>query len=59
MKQQINFTADFKHLCLGRAVPYEGNKGIKEMAEEVVNQTWHLIKNCGRLTVRVSKPPIL
>lgn len=36
------------------------NKGLKEMAGEVVNQTFvHLINGCGRLTVRASKPPLL
>lgn len=36
------------------------NMGLKEMAGEVVNQTFvHLINNCGRLTVRASKPPLL
>jgi len=36
------------------------NKGLKEMAGEVVNQTFvHLINSCGRLTVRASKPPLL
>jgi len=36
------------------------NKGLKEMAGEVVNQTFvHLINSSGRLTVRASKPPLL
>jgi hypothetical protein len=36
------------------------NKGLKEMAGEVVNQTVVLLINsCGRLTVRASKPPLL
>jgi hypothetical protein len=36
------------------------NTGLKEMAGEVVNQTFvHLINSCGRLTVRASKPPLL
>jgi len=36
------------------------NKGLKEMAGDVVNQTFmHLINSCGRLTVRASKPPLL
>jgi len=36
------------------------NKGLKEMAGEVVNQTFvHLINSCGRLTVCASKPPLL
>ena len=36
------------------------NKGLKEMAGEVVNQTFVLlITSCGRLTVRASKPPLL
>ena len=36
------------------------NKGLKEMAGEVVNQTFvHLIKSSGRLTVCASKPPLL
>jgi hypothetical protein len=36
------------------------NKGLKEMAGEVVNQTFVLLINgCGRLTVRASKPPLL
>jgi hypothetical protein len=36
------------------------NKGLKEMAGEVVNQTFvHLINSCGRLTVRAPKPPLL
>lgn len=37
-----------------------GNKGLKEMAGEVVNQTFvHPITSCGRLTVCASKPPLL
>ncbi len=37
-----------------------GNKSLKEMAGEVVNQTFELLINCcGRLTVRASKPPLL
>jgi len=37
-----------------------GNKGLKEMAGEVVNQTFvHLINSCNRLTVPASKPPLL
>lgn len=36
------------------------NKGLKEMAGEVVNQTFVLLINsCGRLTVRAFKPPLL
>ncbi len=36
------------------------NKGLKEMAGEVVNQTFgHLINSSGRLTVHASKPPLL
>lgn len=36
------------------------NKGLKEMAGEVVNQTFvYLINSCGRLTVRASIPPLL
>ena len=36
------------------------NNGLKEMAGEVVNQTFvHLINSCGRLTVCASKPPLL
>jgi|GEM_PF-1487807 len=36
------------------------NKGLKEMAGEVVNQTFvHLINSYGRLTVCASKPPLL
>ena len=36
------------------------NKGLKEMAGEVVNQTFVLlIKSSGRLTVRAFKPPLL
>ncbi|HOZ96405.1 MAG TPA: hypothetical protein PLS07_04865 [Niabella sp.] len=36
------------------------NKGLKEMAGEVVNQTFvHIINSCGRLTVCASKPPLL
>ncbi|MBK6915412.1 MAG: hypothetical protein IPH11_17745 [Ignavibacteriales bacterium] len=36
------------------------NKGLKEMAGEVVNQTFVLLINsCGRLTVRASNPPLL
>lgn len=36
------------------------NKGLKEMAGEVVNQTFVLSTYiCGRLTVRASKPPLL
>lgn len=36
------------------------NKGLKEMAGEVVNQTFVLSAYiCGRLTVRASKPPLL
>lgn len=36
------------------------NKGLKEMAGEVANQTFvHLINSSGRLTVRASKPPLL
>lgn len=36
------------------------NKGLKEMAGEVVNQIFvHLINSSGRLTVRASKPPLL
>lgn len=36
------------------------NKGLKEMAGEVVNQTFvHLINSNGRLTVCASKPPLL
>ena len=37
-----------------------GNKGLKEMAGEVVNQTFVLLINSsGRLTVCASKPPLL
>ncbi|MES1181692.1 MAG: hypothetical protein ABUL44_02760 [Flavobacterium sp.] len=36
------------------------NMGLKEMAGDVVNQTFVLSTNsCGRLTVRASKPPLL
>lgn len=36
------------------------NKGLKEMAGDVLNQTVVLSTNfCGRLTVRASKPPLL
>jgi hypothetical protein len=36
------------------------NKGLKEMAGEVVNQTFVLLINSsGKLTVRASKPPLL
>lgn len=36
------------------------NKGLKEMAGEVVNQTFVLSTYiCGRLTVRASNPPLL
>jgi hypothetical protein len=36
------------------------NKGLKEMAGDVVKQTFVLSINfCGRLKVRASKPPLL
>lgn len=36
------------------------NKGLNEMAGEVINQTLvHLINSCGRWTVCGSKPPLL
>ena len=36
------------------------NKGLKEMAREVVNQSFVLLINSsGWLTVRASKPPLL
>ena len=39
---------------------HAGNSGLKEMAGEVVNQTFVLLINsCGRLIVRASKPPLL
>lgn len=35
------------------------NKGLKEMAGDVDNQTFvHLINSSGKLTVRASKPPL-
>lgn len=35
------------------------NKGLKEMAGEVVNQTFVLLVNsCGKLIVRASQPPL-
>ena len=44
----------------GRKEERTDNKGLKEMAGEVVNQTFvHLINSCGRLTVCASKPPLL
>lgn len=56
----INSCANFKQLCLERAVPHAANKGLKEMAGEVVNQTFvHLINSYSRFTVRASKPPLL
>jgi hypothetical protein len=43
-----------------RRVEYSHNKGLKEMAGDVVKQTFvHLINSCGRLTVCASKPPLL
>jgi hypothetical protein len=49
---------DTTHLQTDRRA--SANKGLKEMAGEVVNQTFvHLINSCGMLTVRASKPPLL
>ncbi|MFN0188142.1 MAG: hypothetical protein ACKVQV_05520 [Bacteroidia bacterium] len=49
---------DTAHLRTDRRAT--ANKGLKEMAVEVVNQTFVLLINCcGRLTVRASKPPLL
>jgi len=45
--------------CVRRSKP-AANKGLKEMAGEVVNQTVVLTTNfCGRLTVPASNPPLL
>lgn len=48
-----------RHSFVNR-VAHAGNKGLKEMAGEVVNQTFvYLINSSGRLTVCASKPPLL
>ena len=53
-------TAKFETTRLRMNIRTADNKGLKEMAGEVVNKTFvHLIKSCGRLTVRASKPPLL
>ncbi len=47
-----NFSANFELDNFELKVPHAGNKGLKEMADEVVNQTFvHLINSCGRLSV--------
>ena len=52
--------ASLKRHSFGRTEARTDNKGLKEMAGEVVNQTFVLLINSsGRLTVRASKPPLL
>jgi hypothetical protein len=59
-QQETTFGADFKKFCLERTVARTHNKGLKEMAGEVVNQTFVIsINSRGRLTVCASKPPLL
>lgn len=49
-----------EQLCFVGTAAHAGNKGLKEMAGEVVNQTFvHLVNSSGRLTVSASKPPLL
>lgn len=56
----ISSCADFGLERFVGTVPHAANKGLKEMAGKVVNQTFVLLINsCGRLTVRASKPPLL
>lgn len=55
-----NSCSNFQLYSFVGTVPHAANKGLKEMAGEVVNQTFvHLIISCGRLTVCASKPPLL
>ena len=57
---QALIRADFKPNSIRRTDSPADNKGLKEMAGDVVNQTFVLLINCcGRLTVRASKPPLL
>ncbi len=53
-------TTNLNHPNSKSAVARTHNKGLKEMAGEVVIQTFvYLINSCGRLTVCASKPPLL
>jgi hypothetical protein len=53
-------TANIEQHSFVERVARTHNKGLKEMAGEVVNQTVVLSTNFyGRLTVRASKPPLL
>jgi hypothetical protein len=52
--------ANLTRHTIGRKEERTDNKGLKEMAGSVVNQTFVLSTNfCGRLIVRASKPPLL
>ena len=51
---------EHEQYCFGRTAAHAGNMGLKEIAGEVVNQTFvHSINCCGRLTVHTIKPPLL
>lgn len=53
-------TANLTRHYFGRTEARTDNKGFKEMAGEVLNQTVVLLIKCsGRLTVCASKPPLL
>ena len=53
-------TANLTRHHFGRTEARTDNKGFKEMAGEVLNQTVVLLIKCsGRLTVCASKPPLL
>jgi hypothetical protein len=55
-----NSPANFWQTNSEGAAAHADNKGLKEMAGEVANQTFVLLINsCSRLTVRASKPPLL
>ena len=53
-------TANLTRHYFGQTEARTDNKGLKEMAGEVVNQTFvPSINSSGRLTVCASKPPLL
>lgn len=56
----VMMTANIDRHCFVDREARTANMGLKEMAGEVLNQTFVLLINsCGRLTVRASKPPLL
>jgi hypothetical protein len=62
-KLLINSGANFKQLCLERAVPHAANIRLKEILKKgaltVKRTVVHLTNSCGYTNSRASNPPFL